>query len=108
MGNGLDTDLRTSSFMFALSVETGYVTCEMVMQMIERWTANGRPIFMGPKDFKERILTADMEQEIRLNYQKWLTQGMDIDMFEMLSVLTFYARSSISARFRVLFKIYCI
>ena len=39
---------------------------------------------------------------------KWLTQGLDIDMFEMLSVLSLYARSSITARFRVLFKIYCI
>ena len=29
--------------------------------MIERWNANGRPIFMGPKDFKERILTTDMD-----------------------------------------------
>ena len=39
---------------------------------------------------------------------KWLTQGLDIDMFEILSVLTLYARSSITARFRVLFKIFCI
>ena len=43
-----------------------------------------------------------------MNYLKWLTQGLDIDMFEILSVLTLYARSSITARFRVLFKIFCI
>ena len=108
MGNSAEAELKTNSFMFAQSVETSYITCEMVRQMIERWTQNGRPIFMGPKDFKERILTTDMDQEIKLNYMKWLTQGLDIDMFEILSVLTLYARSSINSRFRVLFKIYCI
>lgn len=63
---------------------------------------------MGPKDFKERILTTEMDQEIKLNYLKWLTQALDIDMFEIMSILTLFARSSITARFRVLFKIYCI
>ena len=94
--------------MFAQSVETSYINCEMLRTMIDRWHANGKPIFMGPKDFKERILTTDMDQEIKLNYIKWLTQGLDIDMFEILSVLTLYARSSITARFRILFRIYCI
>ena len=54
------------------------------------------------------VSTTDMDQEVKLNYLKWLTQGLDIDMFEILSVLTLYARSSIAARFRVLFKIFCI
>ena len=108
MGNTVDIELKTNSFMFAQSVEISYITCEMVRQMIERWNANGRPIFMGPKDFKERILTPDMDQEVKLNYLKWLTQGLDIDMFEILSVMTLYARNSITARFRVLFKIFCI
>ena len=76
--------------------------------MIDRWLANGRPIFMGPKDFKERIITSDMDQEVKLNYLKWLTQGLDIDMFEILTVLTLYSRSTLNARFRILFKIYCI
>ena len=73
MGNSIDTELKTNSFMFAQSVETSYITCEMVRQMIEHWNANGRPIFMMPKDFRERILTTDMDQEVRLNYLKWLT-----------------------------------
>ena len=94
--------------MFSTSVEQSYITCEMVLQMIDRWCQNGRPIFMGPKDFKERILTTDMDQEVKLNYLKWLTQALDIDMFEIMSILTLYARSTITARFRVLFKIYCI
>ena len=63
---------------------------------------------MGPKDFKERIITSDMDQEVKLNYLKWLTQGLDIDMFEILTVLTLYSRSTLNARFRILFKIYCI
>jgi hypothetical protein len=61
MGNGIETELKTNFFMFAQSVETSYITCEMLRQMIERWNANGKPIFMGPKDFKERILTIDMD-----------------------------------------------
>jgi len=108
MGNGIQAELKTNFFMFANSVETSYITCEMMLQMIDRWCQNGRPIFMGPKDFKERILTADMDQEIKLNYLKWLTQALDIDMFEIMSILTLFARSSITARFRILFKIYCI
>ena len=66
----------------------------MVRTMVDRWNSNGKPIFMGPKDFKERILTSDMDQEIKLNYMKWLTQGLDIDMFEMLSVLSLYVKRS--------------
>ena len=108
MGNIADAELKTNSLMFSQSVEASYITSDMVNTMVNRWNANGKPIFMGPKDFKERILTSDMDQEIKLNYMKWLTQGLDIDMFEMLSVLSLYARSSITARFRVLFRIYCI
>ncbi len=109
MGNSTETaELKTNTHMFALSVETSYINCDMLRLMIDRWHGNGKAIYMSPKDFKERILTPDMDQEIKLNYMKWLTQGLDIDMFEILSVLTLYARSSLTARFRVLFKIFCI
>lgn len=30
MGNTVETDLKTNSFMFAQSVETSYITTEMV------------------------------------------------------------------------------
>jgi len=49
---------------------------------------------MIPKDFKERILL-NIDQEVKLNYLKWLTQGLEIDMFEMLSVLIVYTRGSL-------------
>ena len=61
MGNSAETELKTSSHMFAQSVETSYINCDMLGTMIERWYANGKPIFISPKDFKERILTADMD-----------------------------------------------
>jgi hypothetical protein len=80
----------------------------MIKAMINRWIAIGRPIFMIPKDFKERILTSDMDQQIRLNYFKWLTQGLEIDMFEILSILTLYSRGSILQRLKQIFTIYCI
>ena len=108
MGNLNNLELKTNSFMFSQSIETSFITSDMMRQIIARWNANGKPIFMGPKDFKERILTSEMDQQIKLNYMKWLTQGLDIDMFEMLSVLTIYSRCSISTRIRILFVIYCI
>ena len=48
-----------------------------------------------------------MEQEVKLNYLKWLTQGVEIDMFEILTILIFYARGSLEDRLKVLFKLYC-
>ena len=70
------------------------MSCEMVNQMIQRWIQNGKPIFMVPKDFKDRIVTVIMDQEVKLNYLKWLTQGLEIDMFEILTVLALYSRGS--------------
>lgn len=44
---------------------------------------------------------------MKLVYLKWLTQGVEIDMFEILTVLIMYARGSLEDRLRVLFKLYC-
>ena len=46
---------------------------------------------MVPKEFRERVLQK-MDGEIKLNYLKWLSNGLDIDIFEIMSVLIFYAR----------------
>ena len=73
MGNSADAELKTNSLMFSQSVEASFITSDMVHTMIHNWKDNGKPIFMGPKDFKERILTTNMDQEIKLNYMKWLT-----------------------------------
>lgn len=61
---------------------------------------------MIPKDFKERILGADLEGEVKLNYLKWLTQGNEIDMFELLGTLTLYARGSLEHRLKLLFRLF--
>ena len=74
---------------------------------VKKWKEYGKPLFLIPKDFKERILTSNMEQEVKLNYLKWLTQGVEIDMFEILTILIFYARGSLEDRLKVLFKLYC-
>jgi hypothetical protein len=39
----------------------------MVDEVFRRWQDHGKPLFMVPKDFKEKLL-ANMDQEIRLNY----------------------------------------
>ena len=62
---------------------------------------------MVPKDFKERILTSACDQEIKLNYLRWLTQGLEIDMFEMLTLLILYARGSLEERLALIFQLYC-
>ena len=61
MGNSADAELKTNSLMFSQSVEASFITCDMVRTMVDRWNQNGKPIFMGPKDFKERILMTDMD-----------------------------------------------
>ena len=63
----------------------------MLIEMIERWQDMGRPLFMIPKEFKDRILL-NMETEVKLNYLKWLTQGLEIDIFEILTSLIIYSR----------------
>jgi hypothetical protein len=52
-------------------------------------------------------LTSSFESEVKLNYLKWLIQGLEIDMFEILSVLILYSRASLDARLHLLFKLYC-
>ena len=108
MGNTLDTDVKTNSYLFTSSVETSYITCDMMRTIIDRWNTMGRPIFISPRDFKDRILTSQMDQQIKINFLKWLTLSLDIDMFEILSVLTLYARGSIAERGQLLFEIFCI
>ena len=65
------------------------------------------PLFMIPKDFKERLLTQGQDSEMKLNYLKWLTQGIEIDMFEILSVFIIYTRASLEERLHLLFRLYC-
>jgi len=64
--------LRTAGTLFVQSVESSFITTEMVTQMLSRWEDIGKPLFLTPKDFKERILTTHLEAEIKLNYLKWL------------------------------------
>lgn len=79
----------------------------MVNDMLTRWQDIGKPLFLTPKDFKERILTSAADQEVKLNYLKWLQQGLEIDMFEIQSILILYARASLDERLELLFKLYC-
>lgn len=64
-------------------------------------------MFLTPKDFKERILTSACDSEIKLNYLKWLQQGLEIDMFEIQSILILYARASLEERIELLFQLFC-
>jgi hypothetical protein len=39
----------------------------MIDEIMKRWIDLGKPLFMIPKDFKERLLI-NMDSEIKLNY----------------------------------------
>lgn len=69
----------------------------MLEEMLARWNELGKPLFMVPKDFKDRILL-NMESEVKLNYLKWLTQGLEIDMFEIMSMLIIYSQCDLTKR----------
>ena len=81
------------------SLEQSYITILMIEEIMRRWADLSKPLFMVPKDFKEKIL-ANMDNEIKLNYLKWLTQGLEIDMFEILTVLIIYARAELEDKFK--------
>ncbi len=69
----------------------------MAQDLIDRWTDIRKPLFLTPKDFRDRVLV-NMESEIKLNYIKWLTNGLEIDMFSILTILVIYSRATLIAR----------
>jgi hypothetical protein len=71
----------------------------MIQDMIDRWNDLGKPLFMVPKEFKDRILM-NMDSEVKLNYLKWLTQGLDIDIFEIMTMLILYSRCEIEKKLK--------
>jgi len=78
----------------------------MLEEMLDRWKDMGRPLFMVPKDFRDRILL-NIDSEVKLNYLKWLTHSLDIDIFEIMSMLIIYSRCSLNKRMMLLFQLYC-
>lgn len=94
MGNlqNIDAEItKTTGSLFVTSLEEAHITIDMLQAMLKRWDLLGKPLFMAPKDFKERILTASADFDVKLNYLKWLTQALEIDMFEIFSVMIMYA-----------------
>jgi len=102
MGNLSDSEKKTNSLLYIESLENSYLTTEMIEEMLVRWSDMGRPLFMVPKDFRDRILL-NIDTEVKLNYLKWLTQSLDIDIFEVLSMLILYSRCSLHRRMMLIF-----
>jgi hypothetical protein len=67
MGNLNESDKKSHAYSFLTSVETAYITQVMIDEVMRRWNDQGKPLFMVPKDFKDKILT-NMDGEIKLNY----------------------------------------
>lgn len=67
MGNLNESDKKSHAFSFLQSVENCYVSQQMIDEVLRRWQDHGKPLFMIPKDFKEKLLPG-MDQEIKLNY----------------------------------------
>lgn len=95
-------------------MESAYLSEDMIVLMLQRWSDQHKPLFLTHKEFKDQML-AQMDQEVKLNYQKWLQQTLDIDVFEVLTMLIIYTRCPLDRKFKrkypmvdlpVLFKLY--
>lgn len=106
MGNLVDPEQKTNSFKYIESLERSFITQYMVQDMLSRWNDLGKPLFMIPKDFRDRILL-NMSKEVRLNYLKWLQLGLEIDMFEIMSILIIYSRCDLNKRLELIFELFC-
>lgn len=67
MGNLNEGDKKSHAYSFLTSVEGSFISQVMVEEVMRRWNDQGKPLFMVPKDFKEKILQ-NMDTEIKLNY----------------------------------------
>lgn len=56
MGNLNESDKKSHAFNFLQSVEHSYISQQMVDEVMRRWQDHGKPLFMVPKDFKEKLL----------------------------------------------------
>lgn len=99
--------IKTTNILFLNSLEESFISASMMDELLTRWEQLGKPLFMVPKDFKERIITLTADQDIKLNYLKWLTQALEIDMFEILTVFILYSRSNQNEKLLLLFRLYC-
>ena len=79
----------------------------MLEEMRQHWKLRGRPLYMIPREFKEGILQ-DMDSKIKLNYLKWSTAGLEIDMLIMFLTLAFFAKDTVEKRVGVIFKVFAI
>ena len=106
MGNLINAEKKTDATIYIESLESAFVTENMIVDMLARWSDLGKPLFMIPKDFRDRILE-DMNKEVRLSYRKWLVQGKEIDMFEVLSAIIIYSRCDLNRRLELIFELFC-
>ena len=106
MGNIVEVGLKTNAYKYIESLERSFITQYMVEDMLSRWNDLGKPLFMIPKDFRDRILL-NMNKEVRLNYLKWLQLGLEIDMFEIMSILILYSRCDLNKRLELIFELFC-
>ena len=50
---------------------------------------------MIPKDFNSLLMTG---LDIHLSYKRWLVNGDDIDIYEMVSAMVVYARGDVEEK----------
>ncbi|CAI2377761.1 unnamed protein product [Moneuplotes crassus] len=107
MGNLTFQDKKSYKQLFFYSLESSYINVEMLEEMRQRWKARGRPLYMIPQEFKEGILL-EMESNIKLNYLKWTTSGLEIDILIMFITLALFAQDTIEKRISILFRVFSI
>jgi hypothetical protein len=122
MGNLNMKDKRSYRQLFLYSLEASHIRVEMLEEMRLRWKIRGRPLYMIPREFKEGILqdldgeskmvnngsNIPIESHIKLNYMKWTTSGLEIDILTMFLTLALFAKDTIEKRVGVIFKVFTI
>ena len=77
----------------------------MVEKILSRWRALGKPLYIVPIDFRDKIMF-DLQRVLRLDFLKWLSNGLEIDILELVPILIILSSSPIDWRLRNLYDIF--
>jgi hypothetical protein len=68
-------EIKSNAYLFAISTKSSSITSKMAQLIIWRWTECGKPLFLIPKDLKERILASGISARIRKRQSRRPTES---------------------------------
>ena len=72
---------------------------------MSRWRALGKPLYIVPIDFRDKIMF-DLQRVLKLDFLKWLSNGLEIDILELVPILIILSNSPIDWRLRSIYDIF--